>query len=54
MNFCPEFTKLVNSNEWENQFIGYGNPNSEILIIGQEAGLAEGTDDWKKFLVQLF
>ena len=30
-------------------FIGYGNPNADILIVGKECALKEGCEDWKKF-----
>ena len=30
-------------------FIGYGNPDADILIVGKECALKEGSDDWKKF-----
>lgn len=30
-------------------YIGYGNPDSEILIIGKECAIDVNSDDWKKF-----
>ena len=30
-------------------FIGYGNPNADILIVGKECALKEDSEDWKKF-----
>lgn len=30
-------------------FIGYGNPDADILIVGKECAFKEGSDDWKKF-----
>ena len=30
-------------------FIGYGNPDANILIVGKECALNEGSEDWKKF-----
>ena len=49
MRFNEPFEKLVNSPEWHNKFIGYGNPDAKILIIGQEAGVLPGSDEWKNF-----
>lgn len=30
-------------------FIGYGNPDAKILIIGKECAFTEGSEDWIKF-----
>lgn len=55
MNFCKfKFNELVDHTDWKGQFIGYGNPNAKILIIGQEAGydIADNEDnnsDYNKF-----
>lgn len=32
-----KFVELVNHSCWKDEFIGYGNPYADILIIGQEA-----------------
>ena len=34
--FRKEFVDLVNHCNWRDKFIGYGNPDADILIIGQE------------------
>lgn len=34
--YRKEFIDLVNHCNWRDKFIGYGNPDSDILIIGQE------------------
>ncbi len=47
--FNKAFEDLVESPEWKGHFIGYGNPDADILIIGQEAALDEGSQDWKQF-----
>lgn len=49
MEYPREFIELIDNPKWENEFIGYGNPNAEILIIGQEAACEEFSEDWKKF-----
>lgn len=33
----------------EGEFIGYGNPDADILIIGKECALEEDSDDYKSF-----
>lgn len=30
-------------------FIGYGKPDADILIVGKECALTEGSEDWKLF-----
>lgn len=47
--YSSEFCELINHPAWENEFVGYGNPNADILIIGQEAACPEGEEDWEKF-----
>lgn len=47
--YSSEFCELINHPAWENEFVGYGNPDADILIIGQEAACPEGTDDWRKY-----
>ena len=31
-------------------FIGYGNPDAKILIIGKECAIQQGCEDWRKFI----
>ena len=47
-NVLKVYSKAVD-NHHNPEFVGYGNPDSEILIIGQEATHKEGDADWKKF-----
>ncbi len=47
--FNTEFNELLETPCWEGHFIGYGNPDADILIIGQEAALKEGDDSWREF-----
>ncbi|MBR3798815.1 MAG: hypothetical protein IKK36_07870 [Bacteroidales bacterium] len=35
-------------------FIGYGNPDAKILIVGKECTAEEGSDNWKKFYAPNF
>ncbi len=49
-----KFKDLVDHKDWAGQFIGYGNPNAEILIVGQEAGydikdIEDKNSDYNKF-----
>ena len=39
MNYSKEFRDLIACANKENDFIGYGNPNAKILIIGKEESL---------------
>lgn len=49
MEYPQEFIDIIENPKLVNEFIGYGNPSSEILIVGQEAALTEGSEDWAKF-----
>lgn len=51
MEYSKGFRDVVYHPDWKDEFIGYGNPNATILIIGQEAALEPGTDGWKRFYV---
>ena len=51
MEYSKEFREIVNHPSWKDEFIGYGNPNASILIIGQEVALKSESEDWKKFYV---
>lgn len=39
MNYNAEFRNLISSDSKSGDFIGFGNPNSKILIIGKECAL---------------
>ena len=43
------FETLVRNPKWKKRFIGYGNPDGDILIVGQEAAIQEGSEHWKSF-----
>lgn len=49
MEYCKGFQRLVYDEKWDEDFIGYGNPDADILILGQEAACKEGSKDWEKF-----
>lgn len=36
--YRPEFIELLKNPKWQNAYIGQGNPNAKILIIGREHG----------------
>ncbi len=35
-------------------FIGYGNPDARLLIVGKECASSEGSEEWKKFYIPNF
>ena len=35
-------------------FIGYGNPDARLLIVGKECASPEGSEEWKKFYMPNF
>ena len=47
--FRKEFVDLVNHCNWREKFIGYGNPDADILIIGQEAADDKESKNYKDF-----
>ena len=47
--FRKEFVDLVNHCNWRDKFIGYGNPDADILIIGQEAADDKESKNYKEF-----
>ena len=47
--YRQEFVDLVNHNNWRDKFIGYGNPDADILIIGQEAADDKESKNYKEF-----
>jgi len=36
MNYSEEFKKVVEFSEEKKMFLGYGNPNGRVLLIGKE------------------
>lgn len=49
MEYIKEFKDLLDNPQWENEFVGYGNPNAKILIVGKEAALKQGSTGWENF-----
>lgn len=47
--YRKEFVNLVNHSDWKDVFIGYGNPDADILIIGQETADDKQSKDCEKF-----
>lgn len=45
---------LESDREGLHPFIGYGNPDARILIVGKECALEEGSTNWKKFYQKNF
>ena len=52
MEYCPEFKELLNDPKWKGQYIGVGNPNAKILIVGKECALEENTLIYQKTFEQ--
>ena len=44
-----KFVELVNHSCWKDEFIGYGNPYADILIIGQEAADDKESKNYNDF-----
>lgn len=42
MNYTKEFKELIDTSIENNQYVGLGNPNAKILIVGKEAGMPIG------------
>lgn len=53
MHFCPEFEKLITSPEWKGKYIGEGNPDAKILIVGQECAI-DRLNYEKKWVLDLY
>lgn len=53
MKFCPEFEKLITSPEWKGKYIGEGNPDAKILIVGQECAI-DRFDHEKRWIFDLY
>ena len=51
-NFPESFRSIITDNRWEKEYIGAGNPNAKILIIGQEVAYEEGSREWQDFYVE--
>lgn len=52
MEYCPEFKELLNDPKWKGQYLGVGNPNAKILIVGKECGLDNKTLLYQKTFEQ--
>lgn len=44
MNYSKEFFDLVNDSKWQGHYIGIGNPEAKVLIVGKECALDEKRD----------
>ena len=47
MNYKSSFVELLRDPNWKGKYIGQGNPNSNILLIGQECAFEEGTPQYE-------
>lgn len=57
MKFCDEFIDLLADPAWVGKYIGEGNPNASILIVGQESAIDQYPKDDDKnssWLLSLF
>lgn len=43
-SYPKEFIDLINDENWGNEYIGVGNPNAKILIVGKECAINKGTN----------
>lgn len=50
MKYSEEFADLLNNTIWKinKHFVGYGNPNSTILIIGKECAINTDSEQYKE------
>lgn len=44
MNYSEEFIDLVNDSKWQDHYVGIGNPEAKVLIVGKECALDEELD----------
>lgn len=44
MSYSEEFIDLVNDSKWQGHYIGIGNPEAKVLIVGKECALDEELD----------
>lgn len=44
MNFSDDFKELIDKCIQSNQYVGLGNPNAKILVVGKEAGIPIGSE----------
>lgn len=44
MKYSKEFIELVNDSKWHGHYVGIGNPNAKVLIVGKECALDEKRD----------
>lgn len=45
MEYPEDFQALINNPKWEGKYIGVGNPNAKILIVGKECALDPNSID---------
>lgn len=53
MNYSTEFENYVNSCLKSNNYVGVGNPNSDILIIGKEAAIDREKIEFSNDILQI-
>lgn len=44
MKYSEDFVDLVNDSKWQGHYIGIGNPEAKVLIVGKECALDEKRD----------
>lgn len=53
MEFCQAFNNLIASPEWKDKYIGEGNPDAKILIVGQECAI-DRFDEKNRWIFDLY
>lgn len=46
MRYSEEFIELVNDIKWQGRYIGIGNPEAKVLIVGKECALEENPNSF--------
>lgn len=47
--YSEEFKSLLQNPHWANRFIGYGDPDAKILIVGKECAIDKNNDPFKMY-----
>lgn len=47
--YSEEFKSLLQNPHWANRFIGYGDPDAKILIVGKECAIDKNNDHFKMY-----
>ena len=48
MEYLDEFKEFVNYCNQNGKYVGWGNPNSKILIVGKESAMEEPDESYNK------